>query len=152
MNRKTPDTSPGTTTDKTVDRLTEGQMVPASRDLADEASHFKLLRDVLAFQFKLFLDGFRDVLLSPISMGAAILGVLTDRKRPGKYFYRLLDLGYETDRWIDLFNKHTEENSERLSPDAFVRHAETIVLNEYRKKHSTGQSPTPGSGTGDQDS
>lgn len=109
--------------------------------MASRVGHFRLIRDLLAFQFKLFLDGLRDVLLSPISIVSVIVGIVVSPKRPGKYFYRLMDLGYDTDRWINLFNKHNEENEDRLSPDAFVRHAETIVLKEYKKKSEKSQKP-----------
>ncbi|MCG8380387.1 MAG: hypothetical protein MI865_13060, partial [Proteobacteria bacterium] len=53
-------------------------------------SRWQLFRDVMSFQFKLLMDGLRDVLLSPISITAALVGVFTDSKDPGKYFYRLL--------------------------------------------------------------
>ena len=107
---------------------------PDNNELNEEhAGYFRLLRDVLGFQLKLFLDGLRDILLSPISITAALVGAFTDPKNPGKHFYRLLDVGYESDRWINLFNKHTEDNVDRPSPDNFVRHAESIVLSEYKK-------------------
>lgn len=94
------------------------------------------MRDVVAFQFKLVLDGLRDVLLSPVSLIAAALGILTHRKEPGIYFYRLLSFGHKTDRWINLFDTYRDENvSDEREPsaDAFVKHAENIVLKEYEK-------------------
>ena len=66
-------------------------------------SRFLLLQDVLVFQFKLTLDGFRDVFLSPISLVVALLGGLIGRSDPGKHFRRLLELGHTSDRWINLF-------------------------------------------------
>lgn len=38
----------------------------------------QLLRQILVFQFKLAMDGIRDVLLSPISVIAALAGILTN--------------------------------------------------------------------------
>ena len=131
------------------DSARNGSHLPAGSPAETPASHGQLLRDVLGFQFKLFLDGLRDVVLSPVSIAAALLGALTSRRNPGRYFYRLLKLGHRSDRWINLFNAHDEENVDRLSPDSFVRHAESIVLSEYRKKGAApgatrkpaGQSP-----------
>ena len=91
-------------------------------------SRFQLIRSVLVFQFKLALDGLRDVLLSPISLGAAILGIATSRDEPEKYFNRLLEFGRASDKWINLFDAHTEE--EGPSSDTLVRHAETMVKAE----------------------
>jgi hypothetical protein len=48
----------------------------------------QLLRQVLVFQFKLAMDGIRDVLLSPISVIAALAGILTSHTDPSRYFRR----------------------------------------------------------------
>lgn len=98
-----------------------------------EHSRWQLLRDVVSFQFKLAMDGLRDVLLSPISITAALVGVLTDSKDPGKYFYRLLKLGHESDRWINLFNTYDETPSDIPSADSIVRSAESLIVKEYHK-------------------
>ncbi len=99
----------------------------------DDHSHsrWQLFRDVLSFQFKLAMDGLRDILLSPISITAALVGVFTDSKDPGKYFYRLLKVGHESDRWINLFNTYDE--SDAPSADDIVRSAESILVKEYEK-------------------
>jgi hypothetical protein len=95
---------------------------------------WRLLRDVLAFQFKLLLDGLRDILLSPISIGAAMWGLFTSSTDPGKYFYRLLKLGHRSDRWINLFSTYDDDDVDRSqTSDAFVRKAESIVLGELEK-------------------
>lgn len=98
----------------------------------DHPSRWQLFRDVLGFQFKLAIDGFRDVLLSPISIGAALVGVFSNRDNPGKYFYRLLNIGHQSDQWINLFNTHDGEE-DRLTADIFVKRAESIVLGELEK-------------------
>ena len=83
-------------------------------------SRWQLLRDVLAFQFKLAIDGLRDVILSPISIIAALVGLVSERKNPGKHFYRLLEMGHRSDRWINLFNAYDNEEGEAQSADSFV--------------------------------
>ena len=53
----------------------------------------RLLRDLIVFQVKLFADGLRDVLLSPLSFVAAIADVITGKQGPESNFYSLLRAG-----------------------------------------------------------
>ncbi len=100
----------------------------------ENASHWQVIRDVVAFQFKLLADSLRDLFLSPISIMAAVLGLITSRSDPGRYLYRLMEFGHRTDRWINLFGTYDEENeADYSSSDHFVRRAQEIVLSEYRK-------------------
>ncbi len=62
---------------------------------------WRLLRDAAAFQVKLVVDGMRDVMLSPLSLIAAIAGLALGRH---EWFYDLLQLGRRSERWIDLFS------------------------------------------------
>ena len=92
----------------------------------------QLLRQVLVFQFKLAMDGIRDVLLSPISIIAALAGILTNHPDPSRYFNQLLELGHRSDQWINLFNTHSKDSGSSTADD-FVREAESIVRNELEK-------------------
>ena len=101
-----------------------------------KSTRWGLVRDVIAFQVKLALDGLRDVVLSPVSLIAALLGLLTNRQDPAHYFNRLMDLGYRSDHWINLFNKYNdneEAGQPSASADGFIRRAESIVVQEYEK-------------------
>lgn len=62
-----------------------------------------LIRDVALFQLKLVMDGFRDVLLVPVSLVAALLALIKSGPTPGTEFYDLLRLGRRSERWINLF-------------------------------------------------
>jgi|TARA_B100001971_G_scaffold214256_1_gene250721 hypothetical protein len=93
-------------------------------------NHWELLRDVLAFQLKLALDGLRDVLLIPVSMITLIVGAIKHPKTPGVYFYRLLHLGRRSDRLIDLFGEHEGEEG---STDSYISKVEAAVVNQYQK-------------------
>lgn len=104
-----------------------------SQQPSEHPSRWQVLRDVVAFQFKLAMDGLRDVILSPISITAAIVGIITSSENPGKYFYRLLEIGHESDRWINLFNTYNDDNEDRVSADHIVRRAESAVVSEYEK-------------------
>ena len=92
----------------------------------------QLLRQILVFQFKLAMDGLRDLLLSPISIVAALAGILTKHPDPSRYFNRLLELGHRSDQWINLFNTHPQDNDSSTADD-FVREAESIVRSELEK-------------------
>ena len=94
---------------------------------------WELARDVIAFQFKLMLDGLRDLVLSPVSIFAALWGVFTIKDDPGRYFYQLMQYGRQTDRWINLFNAHEEEETESAAADRFVQRAEDVIRSEYEK-------------------
>ncbi len=66
------------------------------------ASRMQLLWDVLVFQFKLAMDGLRDVLLVPVSIVAAIIGFVVPGD-PARFFLKVLAFGRRTEAWINLF-------------------------------------------------
>ena len=95
---------------------------------------WQLLRDLIAFQFKLTLDALRDLLLSPVSIILVIAGLVTGQKNPGKYFYDLLHLGHKSDKWINLFGLPDEENeNSQISSDQYLGKVEKIVVDQYHK-------------------
>lgn len=115
-------------------------------------NRWQVLRDTIAFQFKLLMDGARDVLLFPISIGAAIFGLIFSPDNPGVYFNRLIKFGRKTDAWINLFGaSHYDPNSETrdsndidskdkarntkkdISSDAYVKKLENLLIAEYNK-------------------
>lgn len=97
------------------------------------SSHWQLLRDVVSFQFKLAMDGIRDIVLSPASIGSALWGIITSPSNPGKYFYKLLQLGHRSDKWINLFGDidHYEEGQQ--TSDKYVHKAQDLIIREYNK-------------------
>jgi len=97
-----------------------------------EANHWQLIKKVIGFQFKLALDGIRDVLLSPISIGAAVLGLLTRPDDPEKYYRSLLKFGMKSDRWINLFDS-PEYMDKKQSSDEYISKIEDLVVSEYNK-------------------
>ena len=74
----------------------------------------ELLWVLIVFQFKLVLDGLRDVLLSPVSIVTTILGVLEGGKDPGRYLRQTIDLGRRSERWINLFGRYEENTADEL--------------------------------------
>ncbi len=70
-----------------------------------------ILRDLLIFQVKLLLDGAKDILLSPLSLAAAILDILFPASRPGHRFYAVMRMGEKYDRWLSLFAAADKANA-----------------------------------------
>lgn len=64
---------------------------------------WRLVRDLAVFQAKLVVDGFKDLVLAPVSLVAALVGMLVHREDPGRPFYALLRWGHGFDRWVNLF-------------------------------------------------
>lgn len=69
----------------------------------DGVSRVIIIRDLLLFQLKLFLDGIVDVMLSPLSIAAAVVEVLFAGRRRGKIFYSILRFGEKVDLWLNLY-------------------------------------------------
>jgi len=69
-------------------------------------SRLQLLTDVVVFQAKLLVDSLRDVLLSPLSIVAAVVGLLTGGDQPERYFQKVIRFGRRTEVWINLFGEH----------------------------------------------
>ncbi|MBD3648295.1 MAG: hypothetical protein HUJ31_12780 [Pseudomonadales bacterium] len=86
-----------------------------------------VIRDLIAFQFKLAMDGIRDVILSPVSLALGFFGLLFGGRNPGKHFYGLLRLGHRTDRWINLFGASDREHA----GDTLVDQVESILKERY---------------------
>lgn len=112
-------------------------------------SRLSLIRDVVVFQVKLLVDGFRDLLLVPVSIGAGVLSLLHPGNKPGRQFYELLRLGKQSEQWINLFAAAEVRPGEpgaaeetRRPPadiDDLVSRVEAFIVDEYRKGGITGQ-------------
>ena len=70
----------------------------------NEAPHWTLIRDLGVLQVKLIVDGFRDVVLLPASIIAAIVSISrSENGKPGPEFYKLLAAGKRSEHFINLF-------------------------------------------------
>ncbi len=83
--------------------MTEVGRKEQALQVTPEPDRWTLMRDVAVFQGKLLLDGLRDLLLSPISIVLALLDLFLGDRTSGRRFYNLLYLGWQSDRWINLF-------------------------------------------------
>jgi len=96
-----------------------------------ETNHpFKRL---IIFQLKLALDAMRDILLSPISIVCTLLDLSqkNNKNQPG-YFDKLMMLGRNTEKKINLFEQHRPGDS---TVDSVLSQVESVVMNEYKNKN-----------------
>lgn len=107
-----------------------------------------LIRDVAVFQFKLIVDGLRDFVLVPISLFAGLLSLVsgTDGK-PNSQFYGLLQVGKQSEQWIDLFGalRHAPADMREhvhfpdANMDEILDNIEAFVVDEEKRGGITAQ-------------
>jgi len=107
-----------------------------------------LIRDAAVLQFKLTVDGLRDLILVPVSMVAAIASLVSGKDgKPGPHFYQLLAAGKRSERWINLFGAYqnapeeviAENQFDDASIDDIVHRMENFVVDEYKRGGVTAQ-------------
>ncbi len=94
-------------------------------------SRWALLRDLVRFQLKLLMDGLRDLLMSPVSLVAAVAGLLLEPRDPRRYFERALHFGRRTEEWINLFDRAHEPDT--VGIDELFGHLESRLVEQYRR-------------------
>ncbi len=105
-------------------------------------SRFTLIRDVAVFQFKLVVDGFRDLVLLPAALITGVISLARTRDGvPGPEFYELMALGKRSETWINLFGglknspTHVDDSTDLANADIddLVSRVETFVVDEYQR-------------------
>ncbi len=99
--------------------------------------HWKFLRDVLVFQFKMLLDNVRDFALMPVSLIAALIDLVFKGERQGALFYQVLRWGAHSERVIDVYSAIEEHEKPGLNPnytvDAVIARLEGVLVREVEK-------------------
>ncbi|MEM9333379.1 MAG: hypothetical protein AAGA33_00910 [Pseudomonadota bacterium] len=113
---------------------------------AGEADRWTLIRDVAVLQVKLIADGFRDLVLVPVSLVAGIVSILGKTSEDRTTFYRVVCMGKQSEQWINLFGVY--DNAPQSLKDEYrfddggiddlVSKVETFVVNEYQSGKVTG--------------
>ena len=86
---------------------------PRTREESRDLEWARVIRDVLVFQFKLVVDGLKDLCLAQVAVGAALLDAIRRDGTPGRRFYAVVRLSDRFDSWLDL-----HEPLARLPEDA----------------------------------
>ena len=101
-----------------------------------------LIRDIAVLQFKLIVDGLRDLMLVPLSLIAGVISLArTQEGKPGPEFYSLVSMGKQSERWINLFGALRNAPPEVIAEthfgeadiDEIVSRVESFVVEEYRR-------------------
>jgi len=120
------------------------------RPVSSEEANVRLtlVRDIAVFQAKLIVDGLRDLVLVPASLIAGIISLLSGSGgQPGTQFYRLLGVGKQSERWINLFGalRNAPPDLEQPVPfpdadlDDIVGKIESFVIDEQQRGGMTAQ-------------
>ncbi|PRQ06279.1 hypothetical protein [Enhygromyxa salina] len=89
----------------------------------------RTLQDLLVFQIKLLLEGFKDLVLGPLSLGAAVLDFLLAKKAPDRYLDGVMRIGRRYEDALDLYGAldalddpagSGERGAELRSPDSLA--------------------------------
>ena len=102
-----------------------------------------LIREAAVLQVKLLVDGFRDAILIPVSLFAALIGLLRGGEDADREYRRVIKLGRRSERWINLFGHQRAlgKSSPISSMDSVLGQMESAVMEHY-KKERTGKERT----------
>ena len=123
-------------------------MEPLPENEPEQPPVWTLVRDAAVLQVKLIVVGLRDLLLVPASLVAALVSVArTTDGKPGDEFYRLVSVGKQSERWINLFGAlrnapdHVVEEYQfgAADIDDIVSRVESFVVDEYQRGGVTKQ-------------
>ena len=94
----------------------------------------ELVRNTVVFQVKLMADGFRDLLLLPVSLIASLIGLARGGEEPAREFNEVIKLGRQTEQWIDLFGNHAlpDNSHAAASMDALFAKVEETLKQQHK--------------------
>jgi hypothetical protein len=107
----------------------------------NKSPRIQLIRETAILQLKLFADGFRDAVLIPVSLLAALLGLIRGGEDCDREFRRVIKIGRRTERWINLFGHQRPLGSSHPagSMDKILGQVEAVVIDQYKKGRSTAE-------------
>jgi len=99
-----------------------------------------LFRDVAVLQGKLVLDNVKDLVLVPVSIGAAAISLFNRDGDTGRQFYNVLHAARRAERWLDKFADADRmppppyaRNQEGESIDTLIDRVEDLVKRQYER-------------------
>lgn len=95
----------------------------------------ELFREAAILQIKLLVDGARDAFLIPISLVAALIGLLRGGADCDREFRRVIKLGRRSERWINLFGHQRPlgKSPTTGSMDSMLEQVESVVMEQYKR-------------------
>lgn len=117
---------------------------PDASDLRER--RWALMRDVASFQIKMIVEGLRDVLLVPLTLGAAVFGLLFGGQHPERLYRDVLRAGHRFDGWLNLFGTIApthpslgETEADTRTIDEYFRAVETKLVEQHARGGVTRQ-------------
>jgi len=82
----------------------------------------------------LLADGFRDLVLLPVSLIATLIGLMRGGDEPEREFNQVLQIGRESEKWINLFGTHEprQDANAIASIDALFARVEETLKQQYQ--------------------
>ncbi len=107
----------------------------------NQSPRARLMREAIILQLKLLADGFRDAILIPLSLVAALVGLVEGGKNCDEKFRRVIKLGRRSERWINLFGQQAplDMSHPAGSIDTILNQVESVVLDQYRKGRTASE-------------
>jgi hypothetical protein len=101
----------------------------------------ELIREAAVLQIKLLADGFRDAVLIPVSLVAALIGLIRGGDEADREYRRVIKLGRRSERWIDLFGHQRPLGKPHPadSMDTVLGQVESAIVKQYRKGQTTAE-------------
>lgn len=108
---------------------------------APQNPRIRLVRNTAVLQLKLVADGFRDALLIPFSLVAALIGLIRGGPDCDAEFRRVIQFGRRSERWINLFGheRPLDVAHPAGSMDRVLEQVEAIVVEQYKKGKSAAE-------------
>ena len=94
------------------------------------------VRKFLVFQLKLYIDAFRDIFLSALSLLAFVLDIILLNQGPNSYFEKVLAFGRRSEFTINLFNQYDFDEQGGTSIDKILKDVESSLEKKLRKQKS----------------
>jgi hypothetical protein len=94
---------------------------------SNRGSRWRIVRDVVVFQFKLGMEALLDITLLPVSLAAAGLDLLLGNWRRPRWFHAVLRFGERCERRIDLWGVKADGQVADAEIDAVMRSIETLM-------------------------
>lgn len=102
-----------------------------------------ILRDLLLFQMKLWLDGLKDIFLSPLSIAACVIDLFFRRSGQKSLLYGVMRLGERFDLWLNLYGAAAGADAHRdglLRRDA-IRGQDIADMIDSERRNALGIRP-----------
>ncbi len=111
-----------------------------STDLAVRHAPKVLIRDLLIFELKLFVDGVGDVVMSQLAVVATILDLVLGGRKRGNFLYSVLRWGEKWDLWLNLYGRVERANRSREGLLGGASNADDLIgkVEEMVEKESKG--------------